>query len=203
MKKKNNIYSIFVYFILIIVVAFLFNALILNSFDFEYTFEISLTEIIGLLLTAVLALYIAHVVEDSREKKKAVETIISNMIQSLLSECDEIQHSVYNNNLSYLQATAFSKRVRMSCQNIGNIMQKANIVNNEADRILQRLSRVSPLNRVLSEIIYQVDNPNDYMEVNNNMCNISTPRAGKIQDKLANVKKDLYCIWTEICMSDN
>ena len=72
MKIKNNLHSALVYFILIVVIAFLFNALILNNFNFQYTFEISLTEIIGLFLTIILALYIAHVVEAGREQKKAI-----------------------------------------------------------------------------------------------------------------------------------
>ncbi|MBQ6862140.1 MAG: hypothetical protein IJN98_05970 [Alistipes sp.] len=56
MKKRNNISTILVEGVLIVVIAFLLNALILNNFDFQYKFEISLTEIIGLLLTIILAL---------------------------------------------------------------------------------------------------------------------------------------------------
>mgnify|MGYP002517634263 CR=1 FL=1 len=78
MKKRNNIYTILVEGVLIVVIAFLLNALILNNFDFQYKFEISLTEIIGLLLTIILALYLAHVVEAGREQKKAIDVFFAN-----------------------------------------------------------------------------------------------------------------------------
>ena len=202
MKIKNNLHSALVYFILIVVIAFLFNALILNNFNFQYTFEISLTEIIGLFLTIILALYIAHVVEAGREQKKAIESIVCNIIQSLLSECDEIQQNVYKNNLCYLQAIAFSKRVYLSIQDIGDIIQKAGVINNEVERLLKKLSQISSLKKVLSEIVYRANNPDKYMEVKNNICDISPFRAGQIQTKLASIKKDLYNIWLELSMSN-
>lgn len=203
MKKRNNIYTILVEGVLIVVIAFLLNALILNNFDFQYKFEISLTEIIGLLLTIILALYLAHVVEAGREQKKAIESIICNIIQSLLSECDEIQQNVYKNNLCYLQAIAFSKKVFLSSKDIRDVMQKAGVANNEADRLLRKLSQVSQLKKVLSDIVYRDNDPNKYMEVKDNMCDISPFRAGQIQTKLSSVKKDLYNIWLGISMSNN
>lgn len=167
--------------------------------DFLYSF----TELLGLGITIVLALYIAHVVEAGREQKQAIGAILGGMIQSLLAECDEIQHSVYDNRLNYLQAVAFPKKVYQSCRNLENVMNKVGLTCQEATHLLTKLSHISTIKKLLSEITYRADNPDDYLEVTNNICNIAPARVGKIQRKQLMLKKDLYALWVEISLNDN
>lgn len=199
MNKHNTKYTNLLSIIFVFNIALVLDAFILKDFHFEYEGKISITDIIGLIVTIVLALYIAHVVEEGREKEKAIESIIGDMIQSLLAECDEIQHAVYENHLSYSQASSFSKKIYQTCLNISNIMQRANFVCYEADRLIKKLSSVSPLNRILTTITDRSEDPLDYLEVSNSIiCDISPVRVCKIQKKIANIKKDLYSLWAEI-----
>ncbi len=204
MRKQNNVYSIIIQILLIVIVAFLLDALILKDFNYTYDFCISITELLGLGITIVLALYIAHVVEAGREQKQAVGAILGGMIQSLLAECDEIQHHVYDNRLNYLQAVAFPKKVYQFCRNLENVMNRVGLTCQETTRLLTKLSHISLLKKLLSEITYRADNPDDYLEVTGNIiCNIAPARVGKIQRKIADVKKDLYTLWVEISLNDD
>ncbi|MCH5329339.1 MAG: hypothetical protein J1E04_00130 [Alistipes sp.] len=199
MYKHNTKYATILSIIFVLIIALLLDAFILKDFHFEYEGKISITDIIGLFVTIVLALYIAHVVEEGREKEKAIESIIGDMIQSLLAECDEIQHAVYENHLNYSQASSFSKKIYQTCLNISNIMQRANFVCCEADRLIKKLSSVSPLNKLLTTIMDKSEDPLDYLEVSNSIiCDISPVRVSKIQKKIAYIKRDLYSLWAEI-----
>lgn len=198
MQNHNNKYTNILLIIFIFIIALMFDALILKDFHFEYESKISLTDIIGLIVTIVLALYIAHVVEAGREHKKNIETILGSVIQSLLTECDEVQHATYENHLNYLQAIAFPTNIYRSCTNMLAMMDKFNFSCPEANRLIAKLKRNTTLKKLLTEITYMADDPDNYLMVSDNICDISPSRIGKIQGKVADIKRDLYSLWAEI-----
>lgn len=195
---QNNIYSNIFYILQVIVVAILFDVLILKDVNLIYENSVSFSEILGFLITIIVALYIAHVVEEGREHKKAIEIVLGDMIRSLISECDEIQSAAYENRLNYLQVASFPKKIYLFRKDILNIMQKANLVSHDVDLILNKFSRMPSMSKILNEITYKTNDSENYLEVIDNVCDISPARIGKIQKQLAMVKKNLYTLWVVI-----
>ncbi len=172
--------------------------MIFKDFGVKYDWCIPLVDIIGFFITIGLALYIAHVVEAGREHKKSIETILANMIQSLLAECDEVQHITYENRLNYLQAIAFPTNIYKTCANMSAMMERFSFSCQEANRLIDKLKKIAPLKKLLTDIEYKADNSENYLMVSDNICDISPARIGKIQSKVTDIKRDLYSLWAEI-----
>ena len=184
--------------IIVGIVAFFFGMFLRRIFDcIQLDRTVSLSDMIGYCITIFLALYLAHVVEKNREDKKAIISVISDMIRSLIVECDEIQHNIYNNNLNYLQAVAFPKKISTTSNQIFFIIKRAHLdCKNTGKGII-----FNPVN--LRKALTDITQPNlpfseDSLTVSENICTIGSARIGKIQKELGVVKRALFNLSVDI-----
>lgn len=185
-------------YLIVGIISFFCGLLLRCIFDgIRFDSTIQLSDIAGHCTTIVLALYLAHVVEKNREDKKAIISVISDMIRSLIVECDEIQHNIYNDNLNYLQAVAFPKKLSTTCNQIFFIIKRAHLdCKNTGKGIIfnpvnlrKALTDITQQNRHISE---------DSLTVSGNICTIGSARIGKIQKELDAVKRDLFNLSVDI-----
>lgn len=193
-KRFRNAIDIIGIFLL----AFLVDALIFKHISFQYQNAIALSDILSFLVTIVLALYLAHVVEKSREQKNAIGNVLANMIQSLISECDEIQKALYANNLNYNRATAFPKTLYRACVTMGNIMERAELDCPMAQTTIKKLKNKKALRDNLTTITPQKTDALNFLEVQGNICSIGPNRIGKIQKNITDLRNDLFDLWVSI-----
>ena len=184
----------------ILLTGFFMATLLFKHAEFQYSNAIALSDIIGFIVTILLALYLAHVVEKSREQKNAIGNVLANMIQSLISECDEIQKALYANNLNYNQAITFTKKLYQTCTRIDNIMDRAEFDCPMAQTTIKKLKNKKALRDNLTTITPQKPDDLDFLEVQNNICSIGPSRIGKIQKNITDLRHDLYYLWATINM---
>ena len=184
----------------IIILAFFFAAFIFKDLNITYDWNIPIIDIIGFIITICLALYIAHVVERGREKHKADTEILIDIVRSLTKECELVSYRIYENNLGYIQASALSKRITTQISNLKGILQRLSV---ESEGINNTLNSISHSNRMLpkllTEIVYQENDPNNYLEVEDDLITkIAPARVGRIQKALDNLRGKLYALRIEI-----
>lgn len=184
----------------IIILAFFFDAFIFKDLNITYDWNIPIIDIIGFIITICLALYIAHVVERGREKHKADTEILIDIVRSLTKECELVSYRIYENNLGYIQASALSKRITTQISNLKGILQRLSV---ESEGINNTLNSISHSNRMLpkllTEIVYQENDPNNYLEVEDDLITKIAPvRVGRIQKALDNLRGKLYALRIEI-----
>lgn len=199
MRNSNTLENI-IQCLSIIIIAFFFDAFIFKDLNITYDCRIPIVDIIGFFITICLALYIAHVVEKNREKHKADTEIVVDIVQSLTKECELVSYRIYENNLGYIQASALSKRITMQINNLKKIMRRLGV---ESEGINKTLNSISQSNRslpkLLTEIIYQQDDPYNYLEVEDDLITkIAPARISRIQKSLDNLKGKLYALRIEI-----
>lgn len=184
----------------IIILAFFFDAFIFKDLNITYDWNIPIIDIIGFIITICLALYIAHVVERGREKHKADTEILIDIVRSLTKECELVSYRIYENNLGYIQASALSKRITTQISNLKGILQRLSV---ESEGINNTLNSISHSNRMLpkllTEIVYQENDPNNYLEVEDDLITkIAPARVGRIQKALVILRGKLYALRIEI-----
>ena len=184
----------------IIILAFFFDAFIFKDLNITYDWNIPIIDIIGFIITICLALYIAHVVERGREKHQADTEILIDIVRSLTKECELVSYRIYENNLGYIQASALSKRITTQISNLKGILQRLSV---ESEGINNTLNSISHSNRMLpkllTEIVYQENDPNNYLEVEDDLITkIAPARVGRIQKALDNLRGKLYALRIEI-----
>ena len=184
----------------IIILAFFFDAFNFKDLNITYDWNIPIIDIIGFIITICLALYIAHVVERGREKHKADTEILIDIVRSLTKECELVSYRIYENNLGYIQASALSKRITTQISNLKGILQRLSV---ESEGINNTLNSISHSNRMLpkllTEIVYQENDPNNYLEVEDDLITkIAPARVGRIQKALDNLRGKLYALRIEI-----
>lgn len=176
----------------ILLIGFFLAALLFKHAEFQYSNAIALSDIIGFIITILLALYLAHVVEKSREKKHAIVTVLDSMIQSLISECDDIQKVLYANNLNYFQAAAFPKNIHQTCQKIESIIEQSELECPMAKDLLKRLQNRTALRKNLTTITTKKKDELDFFEVESNTCKLGPTRIIKIQNNITDLRNDLF-----------
>ena len=184
----------------IIILAFFFDAFIFKDLNITYDWNIPIIDIIGFIITICLALYIAHVVERGREKHKADTEILIDIVRSLTKECELVSYRIYENNLGYIQASALSKRITTQISNLKGILQRLSVGSEGINNTLNSISHSNRmLPKLLTEIVYQENDPNNYLEVEDDLITkIAPARVGRIQKALDNLRGKLYALRIEI-----
>ena len=200
MMRSCNALTDIIQCLSIIILAFFFDAFIFKDLNITYDWNIPIIDIIGFIITICLALYIAHVVERGREKHKADTEILIDIVRSLTKECELVSYRIYENNLGYRQASALSKRITTQISNLKGILQRLSV---ESEGINNTLNSISHSNRMLpkllTEIVYQENDPNNYLEVEDDLITkIAPARVGRIQKALDNLRGKLYALRIEI-----
>lgn len=111
----------------VICLAFIFDGLILRQFRFDFHYDIQLTDIIGVSVTIVLALYIAYVVEEHREQKKAKTEVLTSILGGLLSDIDSLSNQIYDSQLPYSRLSTFTKSASKKVQSVSEVIESLGI----------------------------------------------------------------------------
>ena len=123
-----------------------------------------------------------------------------SIVYCATKECELVSYRIYENNLGYIQASALSKRITTQISNLKGILQRLSV---ESEGINNTLNSISHSNRMLpkllTEIVYQENDPNNYLEVEDDLITkIAPARVGRIQKALDNLRGKLYALRIEI-----
>lgn len=201
MKGNNNGWprcAIFIAFV--VCLAFVIDGLIFRQFNLEFHYDIQLTDIIGILVTIILALYLAYVVEEHRERKKAKTEILVSILGGLLSDVDALSNQIYDPSLPYNRLSTFTKMASTKIKSVLDVIQSLGIddsgIKTAISSIRNKLKNMRP---VLSEIIEKENNSDDYMVVSDGVVKeLADKRIAKIQSGLAALRKQLYGVWLSV-----
>lgn len=205
MRINNNGWTKWAICVLsLICLAFLFDGLILRQFRLDFHYDIQLVDIIGVLVTIVLALYLAHVVEANRERKKANSELLISIIQGLLSDIDSLSNQLYDAHLSYARLVSFSKQVLTKIQSITGVLQSIGIEDAKiSDQITTITGKIRYLRPILTGIKGKEEAHEDYMVVEDSyVTEIADKRIARIQSNLSDLRKQLYPLWLSITALD-
>lgn len=194
--------------LLVICLAIVFDALFLRSLDLNFHYDIQLTEIIGVVVTIILALYLAQVVEEHREKKKAKTEILSSILGGLFSDVDSLSNQIYESRLPYARLSTFTKMASKKVQSIVDVINALEIENTEInDSVSSIQKRLQYMRPVLSEIKAKKEekkkSEGDYMVVDEGVVKeIGDKRISRIQSNLSDLRKQLCSVWLAIVALD-
>lgn len=186
--------------ILLLCLAFVFDGLFLRQFSIKFHYDVQLTEIIGIVVTIILALYLAHVVEEYREQKKARTEILTSILEGIISDVDSLSNQIYDSQLPYARLSTFTKMTSIKIQSIVDVIKSLGIdnadINTSLSAIMNKLHYMRP---ILSSTRDKEENREDYLVVSEGMVkDLSEKRLSKIQFNLSALRKQLYNIWLTI-----
>lgn len=205
MKANNNGWPKWaINCLLVVCLAIIIDGLVLRQFKLEFHYDIQLVDIIGLIVTVVLALYLAHVVEANRERKKANSELLISIIQGLLSDIDSLSNRLYDPNLPYVRLASFSRQVSSRIQSISDVIRSIGVEDAKiADQISSITAKLRYMRPFLTGIKGKEEAPEDYLVVENNVVTeIAANRIARIQSNLSGLRKLLYPLWLGITAID-
>lgn len=185
---------------LIICLAFVLDGLVLRQFNLVFHYDIQLADIIGVIVTIILALYIAHVVEEHREQKKAKTEILVSILGGLLSDVDSLSNQIYDPQLPYTRLSTFTKMASKRIQSISEVIESLGIddegIETSISCIWNKLKYMRP---VLSSIKEKSESIDDYLVVSDGFVKeLADKRVSKIQSNLSDLRRLLYSVWLAI-----
>lgn len=185
---------------LVICFAIIVDALFLRQFNLDFHYDIQLTEIIGVVVTIILALYLAHVVEEHREQKKAKTEILSSILGGLLSDVDSLSNQIFEPRLQYARLSTFTKKALEKVQNIEEVINALGIVNAEINKSISAIqNKLQYMRPVLSDIKDKKKSKDDYMVVVEGVVKeIGDKRISGIQANLSDLRKQLCSVWLAV-----
>lgn len=185
---------------LVVCLAFVFDGLFLRQFNLEFHYDIQLTEVLGVIVTILLALYLAHVVEEHREQKKAKTEILTSILGGLLADVDSLSNQIFDSQLPYARLSTFTKMASTKVQSIEEVITSLDIdnadINSSISAIKHKLQYMRPILSGTKEKAQGVD---DYMVVSEGIViELAEKRISKIQSNLSSLRKLLYSVWLTI-----
>ena len=185
---------------LVFCVAFLIDGLFIRQFNLEFHYDIQLTEVIGVIVTIILALYIAHVVEEHREQKKAKTDILVSLLEGLLSDVDSLSNQIFDPQLPYSRLSTFTKMASAKVQSISEVIESLGIddlgITASITTIRNKLKSMRP---VLSGIKEKTPDADDYLVVSEGIVtDLADKRIAKMQAGLTELRKQFYGVWLTI-----
>lgn len=185
---------------LVVCLAIVFDGLLLRQFDLKFHYDIQLTEVIGVIVTILLALYLAHVVEEHREQKKAKTEVLTSILGGLLADVDSLSNQVFDSQLPYARLSTFTKMASKKVQSIKEVIESLAIDNPDINSSISSInSKLKYMRPVLSDTKEKIEGVEDYMVVSDGIViELAEKRISKIQSNLSSLRKLLYSIWLTI-----
>ena len=189
-----------VLFALVICLAFVFDGLFLRQFNLDFHYDIQLTEVIGVIVTIVLALYLAHVVEEHREQKKAKTEILTSILGGLLADVDSLSNQIFDSQLPYARLSTFTKMASTKLQSLEEVITSLEIENTDINASVSAIkNKLQYLRPILSSTKEKTVGEDDYLVVSEGIVNeLAERRISKIQSNLSSLRKLLYSVWLTI-----
>lgn len=185
---------------LITSLAFVFDGLFLRQFNLVFHYDIQLTEVIGVIVTIVLALYLAHVVEEHREQKKAKTEILTSILDGLLADVDSLSNQIFDSQLPYARLSTFTKMASTKVQSIEEVITSLGIANADINSSISAIkSKIHYMRPILSSTNEKAEEVDDYMLVSEGIViKLAEKRISKMQSNLSSLRKLLYSVWLTI-----
>jgi len=189
-----------VLFALVICLAFVFDSLFLRQFNLDFHYDIQLMEVIGVIVTIVLALYLAHVVEEHREQKKAKTEILTSILGGLLADVDSLSNQIFDSQLPYARLSTFTKMASTKLQSLEEVITSLELENTDINASVSAIkNKLQYMRPILSSTKEKTVGEDDYLVVSEGIVNeLAERRISKIQSNLSSLRKLLYSVWLTI-----
>lgn len=186
-----------------IALAIMADALVFRKISFSFSYDIQVVDILEIIITIALALYLAYVVDEKKDRKKANTEIIQSIIKDILSDSDLLSRQIFEPNIHYQRGVAYIKSTMTQLSGLKKIIDELDIQNDiistQLDSLCNKIRYFKPILTTISS----KESGNDYLEVKNDMISeISPRRLSKIQSNIGAIKSQLYSLWLSIANMD-
>ena len=197
--KKETVFRISLGFLLLILFALHVDAIFFRGLSLRFNEEISIEGIFSLVVTVLLALYVAHVVEEGREQKQSQNSLLEHIWQASYDSTKDIAEKLELKKTNYLYMTAWPKRMTALLSNAKKIIQEKDQLTDElADHLQRVIDEIKELRELVTTIKSKRQWPDDYLEINNNQISaISPERQKRAMLIVSQLQADILSIWTE------
>lgn len=189
---------------LIICLALAFDAFLLRHFNISFHYDIQIANVIEIIVTIILALYLAHVVEVLKEKKRAKTDILASILSGLLADVDSLSNQIFDSQLPYSRLSTFTKMVLAKVQSITEIITSLGIENTNISASISSIkNKLQYIRPILTGTKDKSKDAEDYMVVSEGIVKeIADQRISKIQSNLSSLRKQLFSLWLLIISLD-
>ena len=187
-------------FALVVCLAIVLDGLFLRQFNLTFHYDIQLTEIIEVIVTILLALYLAHVVEEHREQKKAKTEILTSILSGLLADVDSLSNQIFDSQLPYARLSTFTKRASNKIESIADVAQSLGLDNSDINSSISSIkNKLRYMRPILSGTKAKTKGEEDYLVVSDGLViEMAEKRISNIQSNLSSLRKQLYEVWLTI-----
>ena len=186
--RKETVYKACLALLLLGLAALHVDAIFLRGLDLKFSNEISVEGIFSVLVTILLALYVAHVVEAGREQKQSHYDSTKDLAEKLeLSKCN------------YLYMTAWPKRMTSFLDNAKKILEDKGSLSEEISSQLQKISEDNKtLRGIITTISPKKQSADNYLEVKKNeIIAIAPKRQEEAMLLVSSIQSEILSIWTD------
>ena len=187
--RKETVYKACLALLLLGLAALHVDAIFLRGLDLKFSNEISVEGIFSVLVTILLALYVAHVVEAGREQKQ------SQNYDSTKDLAEKLELSKCN----YLYMTAWPKRMTSFLDNAKKILEDKGSLSEEISSQLQKISEDNKtLRGIITTISPKKQSADNYLEVKKNeIIAIAPKRQEEAMLLVSSIQSEILSIWTD------
>lgn len=197
--KKETLYNIIVHLMVLVLSAFLVDAIFFRDINIKFAEEISIEGIFSVLVTIILALYVAHVVEEGREQKQTQNSLLEHIWQCALDSTKDVSDKLELKKFSYLYMIAWPKKMIAYVEKATKIIQNKKGMSEVTSSELASLKEdILSLRNTITSIQPKKTSPDDYLEVKNNEVDAIAPKRREMAMSLASqIQVKVISLWAD------
>lgn len=197
--RKETVYKACLALLLLGLAALHVDAIFLRGLDLKFSNEISVEGIFSVLVTILLALYVAHVVEAGREQKQSQNNLLEHIWQTSYDSTKDLAEKLELSKCNYLYMTAWPKRMTSFLDNAKKILEDKGSLSEEISSQLQKISEDNKtLRGIITTISPKKQSADNYLEVKKNeIIAIAPKRQEEAMLLVSSIQSEILSIWTD------
>lgn len=190
-QRDRKIYIILTQIVVVILCAVFIEAIFIRPLALKFNAEVSIVEILSLIATVVMALYIAYVVDEQRSRKQTINNECEFHLRKLTDKASDLFEKMRSPCPDCFYLNAWPKQMNAHISIIGKILEKEGF---EDTSLLDEIKEdIQELRVLTTTSASKREAPDDYFVMRDNqLIDIAPERQSRIIEHICSLQNSVY-----------
>lgn len=196
-KKSRTIKIIYSSSLIIALLSGIIIGKVINWPFFKVDERVNLVDIFSIIITLIIAYFIAKVIEKEKEDDRAEKNLIISKLTCSSNTIDDLSDQINKKEILYIDATSKIKKINLdiTCAFNGLKISTVTLENDERVEINKKIKKIKDL---ITDTPLSNQNKNESIKVENGVIKISNARAIEIESELGKLKNEIFLLQMKI-----
>lgn len=190
-RRDRKIYAILTQVVVVFLVAIFIEAILIRHIGLQFNADVTIVDILSLIVTMLMALYIAYVVDEQRSIKQTINNECEFHLRKLAEKSSDLFEKMRSPCPDCFYLNAWPKQMNSHIEIIGKILKKEGY---EDTSLLNDIKEdIKELRVLTTTTVSKREAPDDYFVIRDNqLIDIAPERESRIIEHICSLQSSVY-----------